>query len=189
MHAERAGEGFDGGEEPLLQSGDQKTGGGLRPSRGVLQSLLTEFAVLVEQCGQLQLGGIFREGVDVHLHDVPFGEAPLDVADVLLEPPDDDLIAVFGRDGDPTAEPLRVEDFKECREAVRVPVVRRRRQEQPMLEPGSQVTHRTGNLRVDGIALATRWGSMVSFIQDEQRTTAERSQPVAQWPNIRFIDE
>src|SRR2546428_4540945 len=119
MHTERAGKGFDGGKEPLLQPGNQDAGSGLHPFRGVLQSLLTEFAVLVEQGGQLQLWGIFRQAVDVNLHNVTLREAALNVADVLLEAPDDDLIAVFRRDRDTTAEPLRVEDFEERREAIR----------------------------------------------------------------------
>ena len=52
MHAQRAGEGLDGGEQPLLQAGDQEAGGRLLAFRRVLQALLAEVAVLVEQGGR-----------------------------------------------------------------------------------------------------------------------------------------
>ena len=40
-------------------------------------------------------GASVRQAVDVDLHDVPLREAALDVADVLLEPADHDVVEVL----------------------------------------------------------------------------------------------
>ena len=53
-------------------------------------------------------------------------------------------------------EALRVEDLEQRREAVGVPVVRRRRQEQPVLEPRRQLANGLRELRVDRRS-ARRW--------------------------------
>src|SRR5882672_9225246 len=58
-----------------------------------------------------------------------------------------------------------------------------------MLKPWGEVTHGPGELRVDGIALAARWGRVMGFIQDEQRAAAEGPQPVTERPGIGFVNE
>ena len=60
----------------------------------------------------------------------------------------------FGSTRHAAAEPLRVEDLQQRREAVRVAVVRRGRQEQAVLEPRREVADGAGDLRVDGVLRA-----------------------------------
>ena len=55
-------------------------------------------------------------------------------------------------DLDALRESLPIEQREQRREAVRVSVVRRGRQEQPVLEPGCNVADGPSNLRVDGVA-------------------------------------
>ena len=64
------------------------------------------------------------------------GKPPCDLAEVLLEPADHDVVEqLLALDRHAAAEPLRVEDLQQGGEAVGVAVVRRGRQEQPVLEP------------------------------------------------------
>ena len=189
VDAQRAGEGLDGGEQPLLQPDDQETGGGLLAFRGVLEPLLAEGAVLVEQRGQREFRGVLRQAVDVDLDNVRLGKPPWMIAEVLLEPPDHDLVAVLRGDGHAAAEPLRIEDLEQRREAVGVAVVRRGRQEQPVLEPRGQVAHGPGDLRVDGVPLAARRGGVMGLVEDQQRAAAEGPQPVAERPGVGLVDQ
>ena len=93
------------------------------------------------------------------------------------------------RDRDAAAEALRVEDLQQRREAVRVAVVRRGRQEQPVLEPRGQVADGAGDLRVDGVALAAGRGRVVGLVEDQQRAAAEVAEPVAQRSSVRLVDQ
>ena len=93
MDAQRAGERLDRGEQSLLQPGDQQAGGGLLAFASRRSSrCFAQLAVLVEQRGQAQLGGVGRQAVDVDLHDAALGEAALNLAEVLLEPADHDVV-------------------------------------------------------------------------------------------------
>ena len=109
-------------------TGQQEAGSRLGAFRGVLQACLTEGAVLVEQGGQRQLRSVLGQAINVDLDHRALGESTLDVADILLEPPHNNLIAVFRCHRYATTEALWVEDFEQRRKAVRVPVVWGRRQ-------------------------------------------------------------
>ena len=157
---ESSGKGFDRGEEPLLEARDEQGGGRLLAFGLGLEPLLAQLAVLVEQDGELQLGGIGGKAVDVDLPDNAFRKAALDGAEVLLQAADHDIVeqssAFLTLDGNPPDEALGVEDFEEGGEAVGVAVVGRRREEQAVLEPPGQVANGSGDLRVDGV-LRARW--------------------------------
>ena len=156
--------------------------GGLLALRLALQPLLAQLAVLVEQRGQPQLRGVGGQAVDVDLlDDCRSGKPPCDRADVLLEPADHDVVEELrALDRHAAAEPLRVEDLQQGREAVGVAVVRRGRQEQPVLEPRGQVADGAGDLRVDGVARAAGRGGVVRLVEDQQRAGPEVAEPVAQ---------
>ena len=153
------------------------------------EPLFAQLAVLVQQGRKPQLGGVGGQAVDVDLHDVTLGETALDLADVVLEPADHDVVEHLLLDGHAAAEALRVEDLQQGGEAVGVAVVRRGRQEQPMLEPRGQVADGPGDLRVDGVLLAAGRGGVVGLVQDEQRAAAEVAQPVAERAGVGFVDQ
>jgi len=66
-------------------------------------------------------------------------------------------------------------------------VMRRRRQEQAMLEPIRQVAQGPGELALDRIAATARRGGVVRLVQDQQRPRAEILQHVAQPRDIGFL--
>ena len=89
-------------------------------------------------------------------------------------------------DGHAAAEPLRVEDLEQGGEAVRVAVVRRGREEQPVLEARGQVADGPGDLRVDGVVRAARGRGVVGLVEDQQRAGPEVAEPVAQRGGVRL---
>ena len=128
--------------------------------------------------------------LEVDLPDDPLGESSRDGPEVLLEPADHDRVEDFlGPDGDAPAEALGVEDFEQGGEAVRVPVVRRGREEQPVLEPAGQVADGPGDLRVDGVLRAARRGGVVGLVEDEQRAGPEVAEPVAERGGVGLVDQ
>ena len=190
MYTEGAGKCLDGGEEPLLQAGDQQGGDRLLPLGLALKPFLAQLPVLVEENRKPQFGGVGRQAVDVDLFHVSLRETALHLADVLLEPPDHHVIEqllAFHRDA-PT-EPLRVEDLQQGGEAVGMTVVRRGGQEQSVLEPRGQVTDGAGDFRVDGIPRAAGRRGVVCLVEDEQRSGPEIAEPVTQRPGVGFIDQ
>ncbi len=131
-------------------------------------------------CGKQQLGAVRRQAVDrrPRRSRAP-GSRPASFAQVVLEPADHhrlELLRALHRHA--AAEALRVEDLEQRREAVRVAVVRRGRQEQPVLEARRQVAHGPRELRVDGVARAAGRGRVVRLVEDEQAAAA-RSRPAS----------
>ena len=190
MDAERAGERLDRGEQPLLEPGDEQGRGGLLAFRLALEPLLPQLPVLVEEDRQPQLGGVGRQAVEVDLPDDPLGKPAGDGPEVFLEPADHDGFEdLLGPDGDAPAEALRVEDFQQGGEAVRVAVVGRGREEQPVLEPPGQVADGAGDLRVDGVFRAAGRGGVVGLVEDQQRAGPEVAEPVAQRGRVRLVDQ
>src|SRR4029077_10013538 len=68
-------------------------------------------------------------------------------------------------------------------------VVWRGGQKQPVLEPGRESLDGAGDLRVNGIALATRRRGVMRLVQDEHGAGTECPQPVAERPGIGLVDE
>ena len=97
--------------------------------------------------------------------------------------------SIFCFDRHAAAEALRVEDLQQGGEAVGVAVVRRGREEQPVLEPRGEVADGPGDLRVDGVFLAAGRGGVVGLVEDQQRAAAEVAQPVAQRRGVGFVDQ
>ena len=189
VDSQRPGKGFDRRQQPLLQARDQQTGGGLFPLGFALQTLLAQLPVLVQQGGQPQLRCVRGQAIDVYLDYLAFGKAALDLADVFLQTADHDVLQHLLADRYAAAEPLRVQDFQQGGKAVRVAVVRRGRQEQPVLETRRQFADRPRDLRIDRVLLAAGRSRVVRFVQDEQRPAAELAQPIQQRAGVRFVDQ
>jgi hypothetical protein len=151
MHAQGACERLDGRQQLLLQPRDEQ--GGLLALRLTPEPLLAQLAILVEQPGEAQLGGVGRPAVDVDLLDLTLREASLDGPDVHLESADHDVVErLLALDRHAAAESLRIEDLQQSGEAVGMGVVWGGRQEQAVLEARRQLADRSGDLRVDGVA-------------------------------------
>jgi hypothetical protein len=138
VHAQRAGEGLDRRQQALLQAGQEEARGALQRLGRVLESFLAQFAVLVEQSRELQLGGVGRQAGDRDLRRLAAWEATLQLAQVFLEAADQHSSQVALGDRHAADEALRVEDFEQGRERVAVAVVRRGRQEQAVFEVGAR---------------------------------------------------
>lgn len=70
-----------------------------------------------------------------------------------------------------------------------MPVVRRRRQKQPVLEAMRHVADGLGEVAVDGIAGAAGRSGVVRFVQNQQGAGAELAQHVAQAAAVRLVGE
>ena len=139
MDLQRAGEGGDRGEEALLQADEAeaclRTPGGGQGG----DPCLAQGAIVGEHRGEREFGGGFGQMVEDDRFDQAFGEAFAECAQVAFEAADHDRFEVCGPHRDPAREALRIEQFEQGGEAVRVAVMRCRREEQPMFEPVGQV--------------------------------------------------
>ena len=86
-------------------------------------------------------------------------------------------------------EALRVEDLEERREAVRMTVVRRGGQKEPVLETPGDLAHGLRELTVDGVARAARRCGVVRLVEDQQGARPELAQQVAQACDIGLVGE
>jgi hypothetical protein len=152
--------------------------------------MFSELAVLIEECREAEFRSIGRETINIDLNDLAKGKnAKAGFAEILFQPADHDGVQMVFVHRDAAAEPLGVEDLKEGRETVRVPVVRRRREEQTMLEPRSEVTNGSRNFRVDGVLLPTGGSCVVSFVKNQKRPGPEFPQPVSKRACVGLVDE
>ena len=91
------------------------------------------------------------------------------VGDLGLHPPDDGLALRHRVGVDAADEPQVVDDLKQRGERLRVAVVRRRGEEEPVLEVRGEPADQLGLLGVDGVPLLRRGGrDVVRLIEDEQ---------------------
>ena len=86
-------------------------------------------------------------------------------------------------------EALRIEDFEEGGEGVGVPVVRRCRQQEPMLEAARQIPHGLRELAVDGVSRTAGRSRMMGLVQDHHGARAELAQRVPQTGDVGIVDE
>ena len=138
MDGEGSGEGFDGGEEALLESRDQEAGCTLRAPAFRRQALFPEGTVLVEQGSDAQFRCVWRQTRDVYLNDMTFREAADDLSQVVFEAAHHHVIQIAFDHLDAPAKALRIEQFEQRGETVRVAVVRGGGKEQTVLEPGAR---------------------------------------------------
>ena len=103
-----------------------------------------------------------------------------DPAQVRLEPAHHDRFEIPRAHLDATCEALRVEHLKQRREAVGVPVVWRRGQEEPVLEALGQFACSLGELAIDRVSRPAGRGRVVRLVDDQERPRAEVTQHVAQ---------
>ena len=170
VDVEAAGERLDRGEQPLLQADDEQarrrpacgaTSPAKRSSRAVRYSSRRR-----ESTSSGASAG--RPSMAI-ADDVALREAALDRADVLLEPADHHVLErLLAADRDAAGEAVRVEELEQRREAVRVAVVRRGREEQPVLEAAGEVADGAGELRLDAVAAAARRRGVVRLVEDQQ---------------------
>ena len=170
----------DRGEEALLEVGEQEPRP--RPAR-------RGFPVVVEHRGELQLRRVRRQPADDDRLDDAFGERVSETSQVLLEPADHDRLQLLRLDVDAAGEPLRVEDLEQRREGVGMAVVRRRRQEEPMLEQGRDVADVPGELTFDGPDRSRRRRGVVGLVENEQRAWPERREKVAKPSRVGLVGE
>ncbi len=112
-----------------------------------LQPFLSKLPVFVQKTSQPQLGGVGREAVDIELQDAAHAEtAERRLAEVVLEPADHDVVQVNLGGRNAAAETLGVEDLQQGGETVGMAVVRRRREEQAVLEARGKVPDGAGDL-------------------------------------------
>ena len=91
------------------------------------------------------------------------------LAQLALQAPDHHRFELLGTgDGHAAGESLRIEDFQERREAVRVAVVRGGREEQAMLELRRHLAHDMGDVGIDRILRRRRGCRRVRLVHDEQ---------------------
>ena len=90
---------------------------------------------------------------------------------------------------DAAREPVGVEQLEQGREAVRVAVVRRRRQEQPVLEASREVADGAGELRLDAVAPAARRRRVVRLVEDEQAAGPQGAEPRPHGVGVARVDQ
>ena len=136
VDAQGPGKSLYGGEKALLQTADQQPRGCLRSARLAGKPALPQLPILIEKPRELEFRGVIGKPVEIDLLDAPFREATGDLPQIILETAHQDSVEIVLQRLDAPAKPLRIEDLQESRKAVRVPVVRRGRKEQPVLEAG-----------------------------------------------------
>ena len=147
VDGQAARECLDRREQPLLKAHDEQAGGRLGLAGGIRVPFLAGGAVIVEQARQLQLRRVRWQPVDDDRFDAPLRKATLRRTDVLLQTPHHHVIERLATAHlHAPGEPVRIEQFQQRREAVRVAVVRRGRQEQPVLETSREVADGPGEL-------------------------------------------
>ena len=190
MPREGDGERLDGREQLLLQAHHEQGGGRPGARRPGLQPLLPQAAVLVEEAGEDELRRVLRQAVDDDAPHLPFREAALHLANVLLDAPHHH---VFERapspDRHPPGEAVRVEQLQQGGEAVGVAVVGGRGEEQPVLEAPSEVADRAGELRLDAVAPAARRGRVVGLVEDQEAPRLHLAEPFAHGVRPGRVDE
>ena len=187
---ERDGECLDGGEQLLLQTHHEQSGGGPGARRAVLEALLPQLPVLIEETGENQLRGILRKTVDRDALHLPFRKAALDFADVLLDAPHHHVFErVLSPDRHPSGEAVRIEQLEQGGEAVGVAVVGRRGQEQAVLEAPSEIADCARELRLFPVTPAARRRGVMGFVQDEDAPRKQLAQPFAHGVRVGRIDE
>ena len=168
VHPQAAGEGFDRREQSLLQADHEKArmGAGLR--RGGGEPFCARRPVGVEQPGELEFRRVGRQSRDDHPLHAPLGKPAAHLPEVLLEAADHDPIQLPRRRPNAAGETEGIQQLEQGREAVRVPVVGRRREEEAVLETPGEVPDRAGELRLDAVAAARGGSGVVRLVEDQQ---------------------
>lgn len=78
---------------------------------------------------------------------------------------------------------------RQRRETVGVAVVRRRRKEEAMLEPGTEIADGAGELRLDAVSAAARRRGVVRFVEDEQASRPHAAEPSAHRVGVGRVGE
>ena len=189
MHAQRSRKGGDRRQQPLLQADERQPRLRRPPTPQIAEATVAQGPVVRQHRRKHQFGRVGRQSVDRHRRDHAFGKALAQPAQVAFQPPDHHRLQIGRADGDAAREPLRIEQFEQCREAVRMAVVRRRGQEQPVFEPRRQVAQLARELRLHRITPSAGRGGMMRLVEDQQRARAKILQHVAKPRDIGFVAE
>ena len=125
-------------------------------------------------------------------------EASGDLSEIGFEAADHHLVTELRLNGGAAHEPLWVEDLKQCGKTVRETVVGRRGEKEAVLETLSQIPHRPGELRIDGVLRAASRSSVVRLVEDQKRTrfgavawlaVLVDAEQVSQWRRVLLVAE
>lgn len=180
--AQGAVEGFDAGKQPLLKAnqGDPATLAGRLHERGVARELLGQLDF--KRFGRAQLAPLgLRQRVDgfrhpgavllvkVDPHHVAARELAATEGDqVAFEPAHHHPVALLRPHRHAAVEALRVEQFEQGREAVRVAVVRGGGKEEAILEARRHVANHLGDARVDRVAAGGGRRGHVGLVENQE---------------------
>ena len=88
---------------------------------------------------------------------------------------------------DAAREALRIKDFKQAGEGIRVAIVRGRRQEEPVLEALSEPAHGARELAVDCVARPAGRRGMMRLVEDKESSRTEIAQHVPQTTDVSLV--
>ena len=108
----------------MLQPTDQKSGCCLNLLGVIFEACFSGLLIFREQGCESEFRRIEGQVTERDLIDDPLWKASLNLSKVLFDPPNPYVFTILFRDLDSTAETLRIENFKQRRETVRMAVVR-----------------------------------------------------------------
>ena len=178
MSLQAPGERFDGRKQTLLQAHNEEPGGSPSTGGSVGETPAAKGPVLVQQARQNQFGGVLGQPVDHLGVHAALGKSADFLADILLEAPDHHGFQVLpAAHLDAAREAVRIKQLQQRREAVRVSVVGRGRQEQAVLEAITEITHGARELRLDAVPPPVAGCGVVRLVENEQASRPLRAKP------------
>ncbi len=189
MDLQRSGERGDGRQKALLQPDEGELRHGISTPGLGGKPRGTHFAVGGKPPIEVELQCFSRKAIDHDLLDSALGKGFAETAKIRFEAPDHDRFEVLRANLNATCEALRIQDLQQGGEGVAVPVVRRRAEEQPVLEALRQAAHDLGELARHRIAPATGRGGVMSLVEHQQGTGAELAQYVREACRVGLLGE
>ena len=136
----------DGRQESLLQTDKGEFRHRRLLSRKIGDAPHAHLAIGGKLAREFKLRRIFRQARDANRLDDPLRERLAKTPKIGLKPPNHDRFEILGPNLDASREALGIEHLEQSREAVGMAVVRRRGQEQPVLEPLPKFANRLREL-------------------------------------------
>ena len=175
------GEGRDRREQTLLEPDEGELRKRRPCARGSCADALSCAARHIAQAGARDRAPAHRSAEPESRSARPYArESFAETPKIALEAADHHRLEVLRPHLDAAREPLRVEHFQQRRKAVGVAVVRRRGEEQTMLEPLGKLAHGLRELTRDRVAGAARRRRVMRLVEDQQRARPEFAEDVAQ---------
>ena len=115
-------------------------------SRQIGDAPHAQLAIGGELAREFELRRIFRQARDANRLDDPLRKRLAKTTKIGLQPPHHDRLEILRADLDPAREALGIEHLEQSREAVGMPIVRGRGQEQAVLEALAKFPNRLREL-------------------------------------------